>query len=393
MESGAAMSGTGKGFTTRAIHAGERPDPATGAHGTPIYANSTFALGEWERFEGFWAGEEGVYGYSRDLNPTVRHLEEKMADLEGAEESLALASGMAAIATTMLAMGAGGHEIAASEIYNTANKLVNEDLPEHGMRFTRVDITDLAAVEAAIRPDTRFIYTEVVSNPTVIVADVAALANLAHAHGLLLILDNTFLSPAIYRPLEHGADLVIHSATKYLSGHGNTLGGVVSGRKELIDRIRTKALRLGGTLSPFAAWLILTGIKTLGLRIERHAANGLAVARHLAGHPGVAEVRYPGLPDDPGHGVAARLFGEEDGYGGMLSIRLHGGQPAMAHLVEHLQLVTFATSLGDTSSLAWPILGTDVLRLSIGIEDTADILADLDQALGSVQAAGFGPAR
>ena len=387
------MSGKGMGFTTRAVHAGEMPDPATGAHGVPIYQNTTFALGTYDRFQAFWAGEEGVYGYSRDMNPTVRHLEIKMRELEGAEECVALASGMAAISTTMLTLGAGGHVVAAKEIYNTANKLVNEDLPAQGMRFTRVDMTDLAAVEAAIEPDTKFIYTEVVSNPSVIVADIAALANLAHAHGLLLVIDNTFLSPAIFRPIEHGADIVIHSATKYLAGHGEVLGGVVSGRKTHLDAIRTKSLRMGGTLSAFGAWLILTGMRTLSLRVERHTKNALTVARYLAGHAAVKEIRYPGLPSDPGHTTAARLFGEEDGYGGMLSIRLHGGEAAMATFVEELRLVTFATSLGDTASLAWPIYPTDVLRLSIGIEDAEDIIADFEQAFGKTQAAGFGPGR
>ena len=383
------MAGKGSGFTTRTVHAGEGPDPVTGAHGTPIYQNTTFALGTYDRFKAFWAGEEGVYGYSRDLNPTVRHLEQKMLDLEGAEDCVALASGMAAISATLLTLGAGGHVIAASEIYNTANKLVTEDLPTHGMRFSRVPITNLAAVEAAIEPDTRFIYTEVVSNPTLVVADIFALAELAHRHDLLLVIDNTFLSPALLRPIEYGADIVIHSATKYLAGHGETLGGVVSGRNEQIDRIRTKALRLGGTLSPFAAWIIMTGMRTLTLRVERHGKNGMAVARYLANHPAVRAVHYPGLEDDPGHGIASRLYGEEGGYGGMVSLRLNGGEPAMACLVENMQLITFATSLGDTSSLAWPILNTDVLRLSIGIEDEADIIADLESALTAVQKAGF----
>jgi cystathionine beta-lyase/cystathionine gamma-synthase len=388
--SGTHEPGRPEGFATKSVHAGEASDPLTGAHGVPIYQATTFDLRTWDNFEAFWAGDESVYGYSRDLNPTVRHLEQKMAAIEGAEDSVALASGMAAISTTLLAMGGGAHAIIANEIYNTANKFVNEDLPVHGMRMTRVDMSDFAAVEAAIEPDTKLIYTEVVSNPSLIVADIPALATIAKRHGLLLIIDNTFLSPATFRPLEHGADLVIHSATKYLSGHGNVLGGVVSGRKELTSRIRTKSLRLGGTLSAFGAWLIMTGIRTLPLRIARHSENALAVARYLATHPGVSELRYPGLPDDRGHSTAARLFGEEHGYGGMVSLRLHGGEAAMACMAEHLRLIAFATSLGDTASLAWPIYKTDVLRLSIGIEDPEDIIADLDQALVAVRAAGFG---
>jgi cystathionine gamma-synthase len=218
------------GFTTRAIHAGEEPDPTTGAHGVPIYQNSTFALGTMDRFQEFWDGVPNAWGYSRDGNPTVDHLERKVADLEGAESTVASASGMGAISATLLTVGAnGGHIVAAQQIYNTANKLVNEDLPQYGVTFSRVDITDLAAVEAAITPQTTAIYTEVFSNPGLTVADVPALAEIAHRHGLKLIIDNTFLSPAIYRPLEDGADLVIHSATKYLAGHGEVLGGVVSG--------------------------------------------------------------------------------------------------------------------------------------------------------------------
>lgn len=381
------MAGTGAGINTKAVHAGEAPDPLTGAHGTPIYQNTTFALGTYDRFKAFWDGDESVFGYSRDANPTVRHLEAKIKDLEGADDCVALASGMAAIASTLLTLGAGKHVIAAKEIYNTANKLVSEDLPTHGMRFSRVDITDLEAVEAAIEPDSAFIYTEVVSNPTLVTADIFALADLAHKHGLLLVIDNTFLSPALLRPIEFGADVVIHSATKYLAGHGEVLGGVVSGRKELIDRIRTKALRLGGTLSPFAAWVILTGIRTLPLRVERHGRNAMAVAKFMKTEAALSHVHYPGLEDDPGHGVAARLFGEEGGYGGMVAIRFKDGEAAMARFVENLSLVTFATSLGDTSSLAWPINNTEILRLSIGIEDEADILADFKAAFEALGAA------
>ncbi|CAN5657114.1 PLP-dependent aspartate aminotransferase family protein [soil metagenome] len=376
------MSHPEHGFHTRAIHAGESADPATGAHGTPIYQNTTFALGTMDRFDTFWAGEDGVFGYSRDHNPTVWHLEQKIANLEGAAGTVATSSGMAAISSTLLTIAAGGHVVAASEIYNTANKLVNEDLPTHNIRFTRVDTTDLAAVEAACEADTRAIYTECFSNPNLIVADLPALADIAHRHGALLIIDNTFLSPAILRPIELGADLVIHSATKYLAGHGEVIGGVVSGNSELIDSLRKKINRLGGTLSAMSAWLIMTGIKTLPLRIERHSRNAMAVATFLASHPMVESIRYPGLPDDSGHPTATRLLGSHGLYGGMMSMTLRDGANAIGPFAEALQLVTFATSLGDTSSLAWPIHNTDVVRLSIGLEDLDDILEDLDQALG-----------
>jgi cystathionine beta-lyase/cystathionine gamma-synthase len=370
------------GFTTRAIHAGEEPDPATGAHGVPIYQNSTFALGTMERFQDFWDGAPNAWGYTRDGNPTVDHLERKVADLEGAESCVAAASGMGAISATLLTVGAnGGHIVMANQIYNTANKLVNEDLPQYGITFSRVDITDLDAVEAAITPQTTAIYTEVFSNPTLVVADIPALAKLARKHGLQLVIDNTFLSPALYRPLEDGTDLVIHSATKYLAGHGEVLGGVVSGSKDAIEPIRVKALRLGSTLSPFAAWLIMTGMRTLPLRMERHSHNARSVAAFLSAHPAVASWHYPGLPDDPGHETAVKLLGENAPMGGMLTIALNGGAESVAPFVESLKVITFATSLGDTSSLAWPILGTDLVRLSIGLEDEADLLADLDNAL------------
>jgi cystathionine beta-lyase/cystathionine gamma-synthase len=370
------------GFTTRAIHAGEEPDPATGAHGVPIYQNSTFALGTMERFQDFWDGAPNAWGYTRDGNPTVDHLERKVADLEGAESCVAAASGMGAISATLLTVGAnGGHIVMANQIYNTANKLVNEDLPQYGITFSRVDITDLDAVEAAITPQTTAIYTEVFSNPTLVVADIPALAKLARKHGLQLVIDNTFLSPALYRPLEDGADLAIHSATKYLAGHGEVLGGVVSGSKDAIEPIRVKALRLGSTLSPFAAWLIMTGMRTLPLRMERHSHNARSVAAFLSAHPAVASWHYPGLPDDPGHETAVKLLGENAPMGGMLTIALNGGAESVAPFVESLKVITFATSLGDTSSLAWPILGTDLVRLSIGLEDEADLLADLDNAL------------
>lgn len=370
------------GFTTRAIHAGEEADPLTGAHGVPIYQNTTFALGTMKRFDEFWEGAPEVFGYSRDGNPTVDHLERKVADLEGAERSVASASGMGAISAVLLTMGEnGGHIVAAEQIYNTANKLVNEDLPSYGISFSRVDITDLDAVEAAITPQTTAIYTEVFSNPGLTVADVPALSKLAKQHGIKLIIDNTFLSPALYRPLEDGADLVLHSATKYLAGHGEVLGGVVSGSNEAVAPIHTKVMRLGSTLSPFAAWLIMTGMRTLPLRMERHSQNGRAVAAFLESHPAVASWHYPGLPSDPGHATATKLMGKGGKFGGMVTISLNGGSASIAPFVESLKVITLATSLGDTSSLAWPIYGTDLVRLSIGLEDEEDLLADLDNAL------------
>lgn len=370
------------GFQTRSIHAGEHPDPATGAHASPIYQSNTFVMKSFETFTDFWQGREGIYGYSRDLNPTVDALERKIADLEGAEGAVATASGMAAISSALLCTAGGGHAIMADQIYNTANKLVNENLPNLGMRFTRVGMQNLEAVEAAFEPDTRIVYTECFSNPGLIVADIEALATIAHRHGALLVVDNTFLSPAIVRPLEFGADVVVHSATKYLAGHGEVLGGVISANGELLSRLRTTVMRFGGTLSAMSAWLIMTGIKTLPLRMERHSANALEIARFLSSHPMVDQIHYPGLPTDPGHEIARRLTRGSGRYGGMMSMTLRDGADAIPQFAESLKVFAFATSLGDVASLCWPIYQTDVVRLSVGIEDVDDLIADLDQALG-----------
>ncbi len=366
------------GFSTRAVHAGEGPDPVTGAVGTPVYQNTTFAFRSAEQIASFQAGELPHYAYTRDGNPTIRCLELKLADLEGAEAALATASGMAAISATVLELVKdGGHLVASPDIYAVARIFLEQDLPRYGASVTFADTTDLAVVEAAIRPETRAIHTEVFSNPTLRVVDVAALAAVAHAHNLPLVVDNTFLSPALLRPLDHGADVVIHSATKYLAGHGQVIGGVVAGRADLIRCIAARLSHLGGTISPFSAWLILTGVKTLGLRVRQQSASALAVAEVLASHPAVTELNYPGLPSHPGHETARRLTG--GACGGMISFALR--HEAKAPFLNALRLPLKAVSLGDVVSLVWPFAGSDLIRLSLGIEDTADLVADIEQAL------------
>ena len=293
------------GFTTRAIHAGEEPDPTTGAHGVPIYQNSTFALGTMDRFQEFWDGVPNAWGYTRDGNPTVDHLERKVADLEGAESCVSSASGMGAISATLLTVGAnGGHIVTAQQIYNTANKLVNEDLPQYGVTFSRVDITDLDAVEAAITPqDHRDLYRGLFQSrfdrgrcagagqdrPQTWVA--------AH-HRQHLSLPGAL--PAAGRWRRSGDPQRHQISGRARRGAGRRGLGFERGNRA----IRAKALRLGSTLSPFAAWLIMTGMRTLPLRMERHSHNGRAVAAFLAAHPAVASWHYPGLPDDPGHATA-----------------------------------------------------------------------------------------
>lgn len=373
------------GFGTRAIHAGEPPDPSTGAVGVPIYQNTTFAFRSAEHIEAFDSGGAPHYIYTRSGNPTVRCLELKLAELEGAESAVAAASGMAAISATILeTVKNGGHLVASRDIYVNCQAFLRDDLPEYGAQVTFVDATDVAAIARAITPGTRAIFVEAFGNPGLSVVDLDAVAALAKARGVLFIVDNTFLSPALLRPVEHGADLVIHSATKYLAGHGTVIGGVVAGRRELVRPIAARLSHLGGALSPFGAWLILNGVKTLGLRVQQHCANAQAVAELLAAHPAVAQVNYPGLPSHPHHELAMRLTGGRAG--GMMSFALRDHARTKAPFLNALRLPLKAVSLGDVASLIWPFTDRDLIRFSTGIEETADLVADVRQALDAIPA-------
>lgn len=369
-----------RGFPTRCIHAGEAPDPSTGAFGVPMYANVTYAFRSFEHVEAMRAGEAPHFTYSPRGNPTVRSLELKLANLEGAETAIATASGMAAISATLLALlRDGGHLVVSDQIYDLTRDFLRHDLPALGGSATMVDITDHDAIRAALRPETRAIYLEPVSNPMLVVADVPAVAAVARAGGVPLVVDNTFLSPALFRPLEHGADIVLHSATKYLSGFGQVQGGVIAGRRELLEPIRSQMISLGGQMPPFSAWLLLQGVKTLPMRCALHSANAARLAEVMRAHPAVAEVHYPGLPGHPGHDLATRLF--LDGRGGMISVRLTGGRVATAAFVDALEIATIAVSLGDVGTLVWPWHERDLVRISVGIEDGGDLEADIRQAL------------
>lgn len=371
------------GFGTRAIHAGEPPDPSTGAVGVPIYQNSTFAFRSAEHIEAFDSGEAPHYIYTRSGNPTVRCLELKLAELEGVESAVAGGSGMAAISAAVLeTVKNGGHLVASRDIYVNCKAFLRDDLPQYGASVTFVDATNVDEIARAIQPDTKAIYVEVFGNPEVSVVDLDAVARLAKDRGVLLIVDNTFLSPALLRPVEHGADLVIHSATKYLGGHGTVLGGVVAGRRELVQPIALRLSHLGGALSPFSAWLILNGVKTLNLRMRQHCANAQAVAELLAAHPAVAQVNYPGLPSHPHHELAMRLTGGQGG--GMMSFALRDHARAKGPFLNALRLPLKAVSLGDVASLIWPFTDRDLIRFSTGIEDTADLVADFRQALDTI---------
>jgi cystathionine beta-lyase/cystathionine gamma-synthase len=378
----------GRGFATRAIHAGERPDPVTHAHRTPIYATATYtfdtAAEKEEAVDRALAWEPDVYFYSRTGNPTNRALEAKVASLEGAEDAVVSSSGMASVSATLLAhLASGDHIVAGQELFAITDVLLDQDFPKRGIGVTRVDPTDLAAIETAITPATRLIFVECATNPRLRVPDLDALAAIAGRHDLLLVADNTFLGPALLRPLEHGADLVLHAATKYLSGHGDAVSGVVAGRKALVDPIRRQTDTLGQAASPFSSFLVQRGIRTLPLRSFAASANAARIAAFLDGHDKVGWVRYPGLASHPDHAVARRLLGER--FGGMVTFKPRGGLEAMAAFTDHLRLCDIGVSLGDIHTLVYPRpKDGGIIRLSIGCEDIDDLLEDVELGLSFV---------
>jgi cystathionine beta-lyase/cystathionine gamma-synthase len=378
----------GQGFATRAIHAGERPDPTTRAHNTPIYATATFAFDtaaeKEDAVDRAMAWDPTAYFYSRTANPTNRALEEKIASLEGAEDAVVSASGMAAVSATLFAhLGSGDHVIVGDELFVITRVLLDEDFPRRGIAVTRVDMTDLAAIEAAINPATRAIFLETSTNPRLRVADLDAVAGLAHRRGLLFIADNTFLGPALLRPLEHGADLVLHAATKFLSGHGDAVAGVVAGRGDLIAAIRRQTDALGQAASPFSSFLVLRGVRTLQLRSRAASANAARIAAHLESHPKVEWVRYPGLASHPDHATARRLLG--DHAGAMVTFMPRGGMKGMAAFTDHLALCDIGVSLGDIHTLVYPRpKDGGIVRLSIGCEDVEDLITDFELGLAHV---------
>jgi cystathionine beta-lyase/cystathionine gamma-synthase len=378
----------GDGFATRAIHAGERPDPVTRAHNTPIYATATFAFetaaDKEAAVDAALEWEPGRYFYSRTGNPTTRALEEKLASLDGAEDAVVSSSGMAAVTATLFAhLSAGDHLVVGDELFVITGVLLGEDLPRRGIEISAVDMTDLAAVEAAIRPSTRALFFETSSNPRLRVADIDALAALGHRHGVLVIADNTFLNPALLRPLEHGADLVVHAATKSLSGHGDVVSGVVTGAKALLDPIRKQTDTFGQAASPFSSWLVLRGVRTLSLRARAASTNAMALAKLLEAHPSVEWVRYPGLASHPDHAVACRLLG--DTFGSMLTFQPRGGIEGMAAFTDHLRLCAIGVSLGDVATLVYPQPKRGgLVRVSVGCEDIADLVADMELGLSYV---------
>lgn len=388
-------------FNTKAIHAGQEPCPATGAHVTPIYQTSTFVFKDVDQGARRFAGEEPGYIYTRLGNPTETELEEKMAALEGSEAALATASGMAAISTALVTLlKKGDHIVAGDTLYGCTHSFVNDILPQYGVKVTLVDTSNLDNIENAMKPNTKVVYVETPANPTLKLVDLEGAARIAHKHGARLIVDNTFMSPNLQRPIEHGADVVVHSATKYIGGHGDVVAGIIAGPKELLDTMRIPYLKdFGGIIGPFDAWLLLRGLKTLGLRMERHCHNAMKVAEYLEGHPMIEKVYYPGLKSHPQHELAKKQM---DGFGGMICFEVKGGLEAGKVLMNSVRLITLAVSLGCVDSLIEhpasmthsPVpreerlkagITDGLVRLSVGLEDVEDIIGDLDQALKKVE--------
>ena len=383
------MSNSGKKLETLCIHAGQTTDPATGAVMPPIYTSTTF---EHEAF-----GQAGEYAYSRGGNPTRAALERCIAELEGGVRGFAYASGMAATAAVLELLEAGSHVITQQGIYGGTLRLFN-GLRRHsaGLDFTFVDFFDLQQVESLLRPETRLIWLETPTNPLLDVVDLAAIAELAHRHDVLVCVDNTFASPILQRPLERNCDIVMHSSTKYLGGHSDALGGInVVADPELGQRIAAITSGVGSVAGPFDAYLVLRGIKTLALRMERHETNAQAVAAWLEMHERVQLVRYPGLSSHPQHALARSQM---DGFGGVVSFQLDGDLTAVGDVLEKLQVFTMAESLGGVESLVGhPAtmshsnilaeqrrelgINDNLIRLSLGIEHVDDLIGDLEQAL------------
>jgi len=391
------------GPSTRAIRAASRSPHVTQTPTTvPIYQTATFASGDAEELAAVLTGEQPGYAYSRIDNPTVVAMGDAVAELHDAEAGIALATGMAAIHAAFLSLVRAGERVLIGQVgYGTTRTQAISAFGRLGVDVGYVDTTDAAAVEAALgaRP-TRILHVETIANPTCVLADLPRLADLAHRHGALLTVDNTFASPAVCRPLEHGADLVMESATKYLSGHSDVMGGVVVGSRDRIAAVRSAQIDTGATLGPFAAFLVLRGITTLAVRMERQARTAMALATFLERQGGVNRVIYPGLPSHPQADVAARTL---DGGGAMLSVDLAGGRDAGRTFYDALTIPERTASLGsvhtmvvhppssshrslDTASLAAAGITEGLLRVSVGLEDEADLVADFGAALRAARA-------
>jgi methionine-gamma-lyase len=399
-ESWRIMSNTRWHDDTQCIHGGPVADPTHGAVTQPIYQTSTFAFATPEQGAARFAGEEPGYIYTRMGNPTIAALEETVAQLEEGTSGLATSSGMAAVSTTFFALlSAGDHVVCSASVYGPSRVVLERDFARFGVSATMVDTSDPALIRAAMTDRTRVVYIETPANPTLAITDIAQAAQIAHGAGALLVVDNTFLSPILQKPFRFGADIVLHSVTKFLNGHSDVVGGVLLFRDDaLLRRVRPVLHYLGGTMDPHQAWLVLRGVKTLAMRVRTAQDNALALALLLARHPAVAEVRYPGLP---GHPQAALIARQMAGPGSLIAFELKGGSAAGRQVLQTVRLPALAVSLGGVESLIQHPASmthagmkpadrlaagiTDgLVRLSVGCEDADDLVSDLKRALDAL---------
>jgi len=390
------------GMKTAAVHAGHPPNPVTGASAPDLVMSTTFVIDPGVAFSADELTDESPFVYSRWGNPTVRQLEDKLSVLEGTEDTVCFASGMAAITALFLhCLKAGDHVVMSDVTYAAASELANDRWPHLGIEITRVDTSDAENVRRALQPNTKLVYLESPANPLMRLTDVATVTALAHAAGTLVAVDSTFSTPVGYRPVEMGADFVVHSLTKYICGHGDAIGGSISGRRDELVKLRGLAIHVGGVLSPFNAWLILRGAATLPIRMAAHEEGAMVVAQALEEHPKITRVVYPGLPSHPQYELARAQL---KNFSGMLTFQVTDGLAAAKLLSERLQVVHYAVSLGHHRSLVCYLSTADLLRssfhltpeqeasyrayagdgifrMSVGLEDPEDLIADIDQAL------------
>ena len=378
-------------FDTKVVRAGITPDPTTGSILPPIYETATYVLEE--------VGKDKGFDYTRSSNPTRQVLEENLAAIEGGKYAICFASGMSAVDSVMKLLSAGDHVISSDDVYGGVSRLFNRVLTRYGLNFSYVNSSEPEAVRKAIRPETKMLWVETPTNPLLKVTDLVAMADIAKQHGLYLGVDSTFATPVFLRPLEHGVDIVMHSTTKYLSGHNQIIGGaLITNRQDIYDEMKFIQKTIGAVPSPFDCWLLLLGLKTLHLRMQRHAVSAQRVAEYLEDHPKVSKVTYPGLASHPQHEIAKSQM---SGFSGMISFELKGGIAAGKAVMNNVKLCGLAESLGAVETMiTHPATMTHVdvppeerhargltdglVRLSVGIEDVEDVVADLEQALDKV---------
>lgn len=387
------------GINSKLVHAGHKPDP-TGSLNVPIYQTSTFAFRDADHGAALFAGTEDGFIYTRIGNPTIRALEDNVAELEHGCGGIATASGMGAICTVYLALlESGAHLVSTASVYGPSRGVIEKDFSRFGVQSTFVDTSNLAQVRTALRPNTKIVYVETPANPTMQVSDIQAIAEIAHAHGCLVVVDNTFASPYLQTPLDWGADVVVHSVTKFINGHADVVGGIIVAKdKALYLRLRKTMINLGCNMDPHQAFLVMRGLKTLGIRVERAQQSALRIARWLERQPEIECVRYIGLESHPQHELAKRQM---RGFGSMISFDLKGGMEAGRQLMNNVHVATLAVSLGGVETLIeHPASMTHagmsaedrraagftdgLVRYSVGIEDVEDLIADLRRALDAI---------